>query len=161
MNNKGFMMAEVVVVSAVILVALSVFYVNYNKLISLYNERLTYYDPATLYSLADFRNKNCLGATNNCAVPNTNIFNILAGADNGTGETTYIVNGGSLSYFLSSIEYRANNTPTGHNKTFVSYLKYLIGSLDSSAKSNYLLIRESCNGRTDCKYAYLEVLVRA
>lgn len=161
MNNKGFMMAEVVVVSAVILVALSVFYVNYNKLISLYNERLTYYDPATLYSLADFRNKNCLNI-NNCKVSEIGAggYSVLSGTGNGTGETTYIVS--SLSMFSSSIKARSEGDSAVHNKTFASYLNYLSGSLDSSAKSNYLLIRESCNtDRTNCKYAYLEVLVRA
>ena len=36
MNNKGFMMAEVVVVSAVIIVTLVTLYVSYNKIFSLY-----------------------------------------------------------------------------------------------------------------------------
>ena len=58
MNKKGFIMAEVVVVSTMILIALATFYVSYGKMIALYNTRLNYYDPGLLYELADYRNDN-------------------------------------------------------------------------------------------------------
>ena len=58
MNNKGFMMAEVIVVASIILVALVGFYSLYTGVISEYNTRLDYYDVNTLYELADFRNNN-------------------------------------------------------------------------------------------------------
>lgn len=156
MNNKGFMMAEVVVVSAVILVALSVFYVNYNKLISLYNERLSYYDPTTLYKLADYRNTECLdiyksgSVASKCLVP-AGSYSRLSGTGSGNGDTIYIAKGTSLTYIKSNAQ----------NKTFDKYIDYLNSTLDSSVKNNYLLVMESCKSdRTDCKYAYLEVLVR-
>ena len=58
MNKKGFMMAEVIVVSAVIVVTLVGLYASYNKIFSLYNQRLNYYDVATLYELAYIRDNN-------------------------------------------------------------------------------------------------------
>ena len=42
LNKKGFMMAEVVVVSSVILIILTTLYISYNKIISLYETRLDY-----------------------------------------------------------------------------------------------------------------------
>ena len=60
MNNKGFMMAELVVVSAIVLVALSGLYVSYNKIFSIYNKRINYYDVATLYELGNIRDNNDL-----------------------------------------------------------------------------------------------------
>ena len=44
MNNKGFMMAEVIVVASIILIAMVGLYASYNKIFSLYNQRMDYYD---------------------------------------------------------------------------------------------------------------------
>ena len=55
MNRKGFMMAEVVVVSAIVLSFLSVLYTRYNKIYSTYLKRISYYDVVTLYRLAYYR----------------------------------------------------------------------------------------------------------
>lgn len=55
MNNKGFMMAEVVVVSAIVMVTIVGLYQSYNKLYSTYNTRIDYYDSTTLYRLGYYR----------------------------------------------------------------------------------------------------------
>jgi len=64
MNNKGFMMAEVVVVSAIILVFMAGMYVSYNKLFTIYNQRVNYYDVTTLYKLGYYRDKLKDGGVN-------------------------------------------------------------------------------------------------
>ena len=44
LNNKGFMMAEVVVVSSIILIFMTVMFTSYNKMFSIYpNNHLTYF----------------------------------------------------------------------------------------------------------------------
>ena len=55
LNKKGFMMAEVVVVSSVVLIILTTLYISYNKIFSLYETRLRYEDSNLLYSLAYYR----------------------------------------------------------------------------------------------------------
>lgn len=55
LNKKGFMMAEVVVVSSVVLIILTTLYISYNKIFSLYETRLKYEDSNLLYSLAYYR----------------------------------------------------------------------------------------------------------
>lgn len=140
MNNKGFMMAEVIVVSAVILIALTTFYVSYNKVISLYNERLNYYDPTTLYELAKYRDDN---------------YKTLA-----AGRFDKVSDSDKAIYFIKGKDLYAL-TPT--NETFKKYIDYLKNKLDFTGDNSYkhILVMENCDGeKTNCKYAYLEVLVR-
>ena len=60
MNNKGFMMAEVIVVSSIILITLTALYTSYNKIIAVYNQRIDYYDIKTLYELAYIKDTQSL-----------------------------------------------------------------------------------------------------
>lgn len=144
MNNKGFMMAEVIVVSAIILVALTGLYTSYNKIFSIYNQRVSYYDVDTLYELGYIRDSIDLGEND----PNINnaIYN----------------NDGKLVYYINKFDVRNLNVS---NKTFKEYLEFLSGSLDfenmevEEKNVTNILVMEKCNvdGLTNCKYAYLEV----
>lgn len=148
MNNKGFMLAEVVVVSAVILIALTTFYVNYNKVISLYNERINYYDPTTLYELAKYRDDNFLSLNFNLG---GNKYRRLLGDESGAGKRIYLVRGKDLSSLSLT------------NKSFIKYRDYLKNKLNFTGANAYkhILVMEKCDSnRMNCKYAYLEVLVR-
>ena len=55
MNKKGFMMAELIVVSSIVMVTLTSLYLSYGKLYSEYKARLNYYDSTGLYELASAR----------------------------------------------------------------------------------------------------------
>ena len=55
LNKKGFMMAEVIVVSSVVLIILTTLYISYNKIFSLYENRLDYEDSGLIYMLAYYR----------------------------------------------------------------------------------------------------------
>ena len=144
MNNKGFMLAEVVVVSAVILTALSVFYINYNKIISLYNERINYYDPTTLYELAKYRDDHFTDSSFGISILE---IKKLMGNENGNGKSIYLLHSNQLAKLNVK------------NKTFQKYKNYLINIIKH--KSNYILVMENCDSnKMNCKYAYLDVLVR-
>lgn len=139
MNNKGFMMAEVVVVASIILVALVGLYASYNKIFSIYNQRVDYYDVPTLYELADFKNISLPSNTS------------TSPALNNSGKIIYYVNRDVIK----------NNTLNVSNQTFKDYLEYLSTSLDfekfeSDGVTN-LLVMEKCIDTDNCKYAYLEV----
>lgn len=159
MNNKGFMMAEVVVVAAVILGAFAFFYVNYNSLISLNNERVAYYDVGTLYKLADFVIDNRIDIRKN-RIPKLSSSNYYINLKNASGESIYLFN---QNFFMSNFHLTFIDK-VSINKTFQKYLRYLSQSKDIDA-NNYLLVMEKCQ-RDDknkytknCKYAYLETAV--
>lgn len=142
MNNKGFMMAEVVVVSSVIMIVLTSLYVSYNNLFSIYNQRINYYDVATLYELGAYRENNSLGGVSNEP-------KILS-----ENKKIYYVN-------KKNVKEKKLNVDS-INETFKDYLEYLSTSLDFVALENdgvtNILIMEKCNNENNkCKYAYLEV----
>ena len=147
MNNKGFMMAEVIVVSAVIMVTLVGLYTSYNKIFSLYNQRLNYYDVATLYELAYIRDNNI-----------EEILDMVNTKKEINNSTVYYTE-------TEKVKSKGINT-SGLNTTFKDYLNYLATSIDfDNMKINgelveNILIMEICNvtDRNNCKYVYLEVL---
>jgi len=55
-NNKGFMLAEVVVVSAVVIVTMVSLYTSFNRVYKNYNERSKYYSVDCLYAGATIEN---------------------------------------------------------------------------------------------------------
>ena len=144
MNNKGFMMAEVVVVSSIILVTLVGLYTSYNKIFSIYNQRIDYYDVETLYKLANIRD--------NSWYPDT-------------VSNKYVVYGENTIYYVNKNDVKNKNMDTdGLHQTFKDYLNYLSTSINfdelkiGDRNVENILIMESCTDIDNCKYAYLEVL---
>lgn len=144
MNNKGFMMAEVIVVSAVILVTLVGLYTSYNKIFTVYNQRIDYYDVDTLYKLANIRD--------NSWYPDT-------------VSNKYVVFGDNIIYYVNKNSVKNKSIYTdGLNQTFKDYLNYLSTFLnfDNLIIGNWsiqnILIMESCVDKNSCRYAYLEVV---
>lgn len=135
MNNKGFMMAEVVVVSSIILVTLVAFYTSYNKIISMYNQRVDYYDVTTLYKLANIRDN----------ITDFSKYSSKTAIKNETYEKVY---------YLSKNDISNLNVA---NKTFKDYLAYIKDSV--TFETNNILVMERCENSdiNNCKYAYLEV----
>ena len=143
MNNKGFMMAEVIVVSAVILVTLVGLYTSYNKIFTVYNQRINYYDVDTLYKLANIRDNSWY-------------------PDEVSNKP--VVYGNNTIYYINKNDVKNRNVDTnGLKQTFKDYLDYLSTSLDfdnlkiGNYKIQNMLIMESCFDKNNCKYAYLEV----
>ena len=133
MNNKGFMMAEVIVVASIILVALVGLYVSYNKIFSIYNQRVDYYDVATLYELANIRD-------------NSDLSEYVSMDEVPLGESMKKV------YYINTNDIK-NLVVT--NQTLKDYLEFLSTSLEVDTDS--ILVMERCIDTDNCKYAYLEV----
>lgn len=132
MNNKGFMMAEVVVVSSIILVTLTALYVSYNKIIAIYNQRVDYYDVTTLYELAYARD--------------INIFT------DQPSKTQILNEPDKKVYYLN---YNDLSTLSVSNQTFKDYIEFLNNS--ATFETENILVMERCIDSDNCKYAYLEV----
>lgn len=148
LNRKGFMMAEVVVVSAIVLIFLAGLFTSYNQMYGKYKSRIKYYDSVTLYQLAYYRD---------ALIDNHQIETVLNEAKNNTikdvydnKETFIIYNNG---HNLNENEF---DGISDIHATYKDYLKYLAGSVDFT-DTNYVMISERCSNADDCKYAYLKI----
>ena len=172
MNRKGFMMAEVVVVSAIVMVTIIGLYQSYNKLYSTYATRLKYHDAETLYRLGYYRD---------ILIENGSLNTILSDMKKNGTKTKSIYKDGSKdnpivledekdkykgdTVFLISTTKDSNKakghilentTINGIHSTYQDYLSYLTKS--TSYGSNYIMVIESCkDDLNDCYYAYLEI----
>lgn len=168
MNRKGFMMAELVVVSAIILVTLVGLYSSYNKIYSTYKTRINYYDITTLYRLGYYRdilkeNEILDDIINNSKSGIVEVYNSKTLTGNiftlPSIEQPNDVN--DVVYFIYNKKNQINkNSFSGKNLhvTFLEYIDYFNNSVDYT-KFNYVMIMERCaiGDENDCNYAYLEI----
>lgn len=142
LNKKGFMMAEVIVVSSIVLITLTSLYISYNKIYSTYKKRINYYDVSIIYDLDKIRRNVVIDAPTN----NTKI-NIK---DSESNTTVYAIP-------LTGNKITDTNTNLSQeNTTFNEYLKYLKNSITVN-NCNYILVMEKCDeAKKGCKYGYLE-----
>lgn len=162
MNDKGFMMAELVVVSSIVLVVLVAMYTSFNKIYSIYKSRIGYYDVTTLYRLGFYRDvlvyNNTIEGLKNNAVSSgiVEITNSIPGEDNVDDKVFMIYNNKKK---IDSSIFGSINV----SSTFKDYVDYLKDSIDFS-NFEYMLIMERCDlngGSVDidsCNYSYLEII---
>lgn len=171
MNRKGFMMAELVVVSSIVLITLVGLYTSYNKIYSIYKTRIRYYDVVTLYRLGYYRD---ILKVNNI------LYDVVDSSNNGIVEVYNSSNNDSSIFSLPEIErpsgvedrvYMINNAGGSIDRemfatmnlhtTFLDYIDFLENSIDNFAEFSYMLIMERCipGDENDCSYAYLEVWI--
>lgn len=158
LNNKGFMMAEVVVVSVIICTILVTLYTGINRVSNAYNIRNKYYDINALYMALRVN----LFLIDNGDI-NTYISNGKSIRVSSTDDITSFYKSGSDSsvgvyfslYNKNSINSLANIY--GVNVTFKDFITYLDGHLDFNEDYSYMIISEICNDRDDCNYYGLRV----
>lgn len=145
LNKKGFMMAEVIVVSSIVLITLTSLYISYNKIYSTYKKRINYYDVSIIYDLDKIRRNVVIDAPTN----NTKIENDVISESN---TTVYAI---PLPITDNKITDLSQENTT-FNTTFNEYLKYLKNSITVN-NCNYILVMEKCDeANKGCKYGYLE-----
>lgn len=153
LDKKGFMMAEVVVVSAIILIFLASIYVSYNQLYSKYKSRVIYYDAVTLYRLAYYRDN---------LIENHVISSLLDNVKNSDSKFQKIDDFGTSDNVFIIYNNRKNlngnelNNVDGIHPTYKDFISFLSSSVDFT-NTDYVMVMEKCNNDDDCKYAYLEV----
>lgn len=139
LNKKGFMMAEVIVVSSIVLITLTSLYMSYNKIYSTYKKRINYYDVSIIYDLDKIRRNTAIDEpTNNTKIdsePNTTVYAIPLTGNKITDTNTNL---------------------SQENTTFNEYLEYLKNSITVN-NCNYIFVMEKCDeAKKGCKYGYLE-----
>ena len=139
LNKKGFMMAEVIVVSSIVLITLTSLYISYNKIYSTYKKRINYYDVSIIYDLDQIRRNTAIDEPTN----NTKI-------DSESNTTVYAIP-------LTGNKITDTNTNLSQeNTTFNEYLKYLKNSITVN-NCNHILVMEKCDeDKKECKYGYPE-----
>lgn len=148
MNNKGFMITEVVVVSVIVLSVLVTMYVSYGKLFTGFKEKINYYNPDSIYKLANVRDAMIKDGTLNTLIKEytstIKIDSYCKGLCNELKNTNNI--------YISNYEdlEKINNT----NQTFKDYIAFLENNIEN--KNNYYLIIET-EVYNNYYYSYLEV----
>lgn len=169
LNKKGFMLAEVIVVSVVIITVLVTLFTALNRLISAYDIRSTYYDIDAAYLTVE---------VNDILVSNGYINDII---NNGVSDDLYFIMHDvglrdEFDYLQSLFNmyeeyniicyfslYTSSDITTLKNKsthqTFKDYTDYLSGNLVFDDDYTYVIIIEMCEKEnTDsCKHYTLKV----
>jgi len=152
MNKKGFMMAELVVVSSIIVITLTGLYISYNKIISSYRQVINYYDIGLYYKLGYYNMKLYKAGTLTTTLNSIDAgkyldIDTIVEAETGTIEKIYIIRNKAGVTALKNIVI---------HKTYKEYLEYLLSSKDIA--NGYYIIGERCQSdETKCTYAYVEV----
>ena len=123
-NNKGFMLAEVVVTSTVVLTTLIGLYITFNKLYKNYNIRSVYYDIDGIYAI---KNMNSIlldsGELNNI------IKEFYDNYDNGNSTIKDIIDNKECS--ITSIERKCSDLQKAYNINNLYITTYDIPAINS------------------------------
>lgn len=164
MNKKGFMLAEVVVVSVVIATVLVTLFIGLNNVTSAYRIRNKYYDVDSLYVAMEIN--DILRANDNIAnlINNNNVVS-LYGKGYGIDEFANFYKN-KIKYDISSIYFVPYDSEKleqikddSINVTFKDYVDYLGGNLIFDEDYNYMIIveRENNSDEDDCYYYTLKL----
>lgn len=161
-GRKGFMMAEVVVVSVVIAVVLITLFTGLNRVSSAYEKRDRYYDIDALY-LAMMANDALIenGSINNLINDGTSTI-IEANDDVNLLLNTY--NNDDVNLYFSLYEKGKidelkdlSTTEETTKETTKEFIDYLGTKFDFNDDYNYVIISEICKNVDDCYYYALKV----
>lgn len=163
-SRKGFMLAEVVVVSVVVATVLVVLFTGLNRVASGYEKRNQYFDIDTAYISSGVNEALIRSGSINDMIKN----GVVRDISNDSDVTSYVNSssrGGIVKayfslYNKSSIDSLKN---LNSNKTFASYIEYISGTLEGDGYYNYgdnftyVIITEFCDNEDDCSYYGLRV----
>ena len=165
LNCKGFMLAEVVVVSVIICAVLVTLYTSLVRINNAYDTRNRYYDINTLYFTEEVNDiliyngyiNEYISTNNSKEIDLSNVF-----SNDSNFYSAYNIDtakGGSIRMFFSvydnsSVEALAD---MNINATFKEYISYLKDHFDYDEEYEYILVTEMCKTKDDCYYYGLRV----
>lgn len=157
-NRKGFMLAEVIIVSVIICVVLVSLFTGINRVTKAYDLRNRYYDVNALYmaekaNLYLIEDKSINTLISPVKVDNSNLYNVINFYKSNEDSAVNI-------YFTPYDKDKLitlKDKYEGTNQTFKDFIDYLSGHLEFKNEYNYMLISEICNSTDDCYYYGLGV----
>lgn len=162
LNRKGFMMAEVVVVSVIICAVLVTLYTSLVRINNAYDTRNRYYDINTLYFTEEVNDiliyngyiNEYISTNNSKEIDLSNVF-----SNDSNFYSAYNIDTGSIKMYFSLYDANSVGSLAGMNSntTFKDYISYLKEHFDYTEKYEYMLITEICKTGDDCYYYGLRV----
>ena len=160
-GRKGFMLAEVVVISVVVITVLITLYIGLNSVVSAYDTRNRYYDIDCLYAAMEV-NEVLLENYPNTIKTDVAIDLSNKGDANSFEKFYESAVGDVVNLYLTP--YKKNvmlsiENFQNINATLVDYLNYLSGNLDFNEDYNYMIIVERIapDDIDDCYYYALKL----
>lgn len=167
-GNRGFMLAEVVVVSVVIATVLVTLFAGLNNVSSSYETRNKYYDVDSLYVAMEIN--DILVREEKINTISKSDITLLSGGDIDRFKAFYK---NKIGYNINSyfIPYKSSSDNTytlekgfdalknrSINLTFKEYIDYLSGNIDLDADFDYIIVveRENVSDKDDCYYYALK-----
>ena len=163
-NNKGFMLAEVVIVSAILITTLVSLYAGFAKVYKAYEERSSFFDTDSIYALKSIEDTLIDEGIFNNIIDKINTSNYLSYLKGDISSDNYINNYLTellgnynienfyiTTYYSNSLNSIINSDP--NNIVFNDFLTYLQKNLTFDNSYNYIFLSETKDGR----FAYLRV----
>lgn len=166
LNCKGFMLAEVVVVSVIICTVLVTLYTSLVRINNAYDTRNRYYDINTLYFTEEvndiliymgYINKYISTSESKEVDLSKNVFSNDSNFYSAYNIDTAL--GGSIKMYFSLYDANSVGSLAGMNSntTFKDYISYLKDHFDYDEEYEYILVTEMCKTGDDCYYYGLRV----
>lgn len=165
LNCKGFMLAEVVVVSVIICTVLVTLYTSLVRINNAYDTRNRYYDINTLYFTEEVNDiliymnyiNEYISTSESKEVDLSK--NVFSGYNFYSAYNINTALGGSIKMYFSlyddsRVEALKNMKD---NATFKDYISYLKDHFDYDEEYEYILVTEMCKTGDDCYYYGLRV----
>lgn len=169
-GNKGFMLAETLIVSVVVATVLVTMFTGVSNVSSAYETRNRYYDVDSLYAAIEvneiLRRKNLLEGIGTKELTNDiSEFKNFYLSSSGDKIYVYIMSYDSTNTDVDALKSSVNSSMNtlkskNSNVTFSDYLDYLSGNMDfTNDDYNYLIIveRRENNDIDDCYYYALKL----
>lgn len=164
-NNKGFMLAEVVIVSAVLITTLVSLYAGFAKVYKAYEERSSFFDTDSIYALKSIEDTLIDEGLFNNIINEINTSNYVSYLAENLTDDSYInsylkelLGNYNIEYFYITKYDNASLTTIIESDTdnivFNDFLTYLQKNLNFDDNYNYIFLSKTKDGR----FAYLRVL---
>ena len=158
LNCKGFMMAEVVVVSVIICTVLVTLYTALVRINNAYDTRNKYYDMNALYFTEEVNDVLIYNKIINKLIKEGNSKKVeldsLSLDYNNLNSVYGITSDGSIEVYFSPYDKDKVSALKNIVKTttFKEYITYLEGHFNYNEDYEYMLITEMCKTKDDCYY---------
>ena len=164
-NNKGFMLAEVVIVSAVLITTLVSLYAGFANVYKAYEERSSFFDTDSIYALKSIEDTLIDEGLFNNIINEINTSNYVSYLAENLTDDSYInsylkelLGNYNIEYFYITKYDNASLTTIIESDTdnivFNDFLTYLQKNLNFDDNYNYIFLSKTKDGR----FAYLRVL---
>lgn len=159
LNSKGFMLAEVVIVSVVVATVLVTLFTGLKNVSSAYQTRNRYYDIDSLYSAMDIN--DILIRNNSSYIYSSTGVKLNNERDISEYEDFHKNTGYNIDSYLTPYNSQQMITlkDLNDNITFDEYIDYLGGNINFNEDYDYIIIveRENIYDKDDCYYYALKL----